>query len=145
MPGSSRGPISTTVTREELYRMRGEPVPNGNGTTSSSNRCEQCDSPLEGARRYCSEKCRAKARRARAAADVSTTTTSDEEAVEVPLEDRIAELVDRDQPLEVRGTPIGVDRFGELMRTLAGVSPDALIAVTLEYDGVSVTIGRTAE
>jgi hypothetical protein len=145
-----------TLTRTQLYELRGQEPPaaaNENGSASSSKRCRECGNTFEraNAARYCSEKCRKRAARARAGTSPSTKDTSE------TLDDRIAELVDDGLALETRSTNGGIadgganggmraDAFGlgiaDLVNVLAHA--DTPVAVTFEYaNGVSVSVGRT--
>jgi hypothetical protein len=156
-----RNPPALALTRSEYYAARGEEPPeNGNGATgpssesdegpvegASSRRCEGCGEPFEGraeTAKYCSEKCRKSAHRARAAAsssDVLPVATRTAEVVAIPPVEPTSNFIRAD---EVRTGDASGRTVAQLVVDLARTLPGEVVAATLETaGGVSITIGRT--
>jgi hypothetical protein len=114
-----------TLTRTELYMLRGEDPPeaeNGNGTSSSGRSCRQCGASLEGrapATKWCNEACRRAARNGNASRGHARSRRTISEP-ELEAIDRLAELVG------IVAQAVGTDAT----------------AVTFEVADVSITIGR---
>jgi hypothetical protein len=114
-----------TLTRSQLYELRGEepPATNGDEPSSSGRSCRQCGASLEGrapATKWCSETCRRHARNG------NTSRTREEPRHTSPKpEPETAE-----------------DRLAELVGIVAQAVGDDARAVTFEVDDISITIGR---
>jgi hypothetical protein len=125
-----------TLTRNQLYKLRGEEPPetNGNGT---AKRCEGCGTAIEGARKWCSDACKKRTVRARARAAPAPAPTLTRETIEKvsPVSAPVPPVV---KPLD---SSAGMhDLVVELAR---GLPATGMLCATFEFsNGLSVTIGR---